>query len=517
MVVLIVTVISVIITVTVISPADTANILAVFPHEGFSHHLVYLPYIQELANRKHNITFISNYPIEHPNINNLSIRGSIPLRNNKENISSFENKSMNEIMQSINIIWMFNKRGKVHEAMFTVDSVMTLLNNPSKFDLLITEHFNNELFMAFAFKFNIPFILLSSCNLLPWNQHAVGQPYSLANIPITLTSLSIKMNFYERVINIISQAIQLFGFKLLCRARDEATIKRNLDIDVSLDQMILNASLIMVNTHFTMFTSKPLVPAVVEIGGIHIMPIKPLPADIQKYIDEAENGVIYFCMGSLLRGETFSAEKRQMFLNVFNKIPQRILWKWEGELPGKPSNVMIRKWMPQRDILAHPNVKLFISHGGLLGTTEAVYEGVPILSMPMFGDQITNIKTLINKGSVEMMNYNDLNEDEIFIKITSMLTNPKYRLKAKELSEAFRDRPMSPLETAVYWTEYVIRHKGAPHLRSAAVGMPWFQYYLIDVFIVIFLSVTTFFVLLYCLVFKVLLRLLNRKSKEKKS
>lgn len=56
-------------------------------------------------------------------------------------------------------------------------------------------------------------------------------------------------------------------------------------------------------------------------------------------------------MGSLLRGETFSAEKRQMFLNVFNKIPQRILWKWEGELPGKPSNVMIRKWMPQRDIL----------------------------------------------------------------------------------------------------------------------------------------------------------------------
>jgi len=56
-------------------------------------------------------------------------------------------------------------------------------------------------------------------------------------------------------------------------------------------------------------------------------------------------------MGSLLRGESFAAEKRQMFLNVFNKIPQRILWKWEGELPGKPFNVMIRKWMPQRDIL----------------------------------------------------------------------------------------------------------------------------------------------------------------------
>lgn len=74
--------------------------------------------------------------------------------------------------------------------------------------------------------------------------------------------------------------------------------------------------------------------------------------EIQEFIDGAEHGVIYFCMGSLLRGETFPAEKRQIFLNVFKQIPQRVLWKWEGdELPGKTSDIMIRKWMPQRDIL----------------------------------------------------------------------------------------------------------------------------------------------------------------------
>lgn len=66
-------------------------------------------------------------------------------------------------------------------------------------------------------------------------------------------------------------------------------------------------------------------------------------------------------MGSLLRGETFPAKKRQMFINVFKKIPQRILWKWEGdELPGKPPNVMISKWMPQRDILG--TYKYFATH-----------------------------------------------------------------------------------------------------------------------------------------------------------
>lgn len=73
---------------------------------------------------------------------------------------------------------------------------------------------------------------------------------------------------------------------------------------------------------------------------------------------------------------------------------------------------------------AHPNVKLFISHGGLLGSTEAVYEGVPILSIPMFGDQMTNIRAIVDKGVAEMMIYTDLNENEIFTKIKLMLTNP---------------------------------------------------------------------------------------------
>lgn len=93
--------------------------------------------------------------------------------------------------------------------------------------------------------------------------------------------------------------------------------------------------------------------------------------------------------------------------------------------------------------------------------------------------------------------------------------NYRYRQKAKELSVAFRDRPMSPMDTAVYWTEYVIRHKGAPHIQSAAVRMPWYQYYLIDVLLVIFTSIASFFMLLYCLIFKILLRSTNKKVKQK--
>lgn len=44
-----------------------------------------------------------------------------------------------------------------------------------------------------------------------------------------------------------------------------------------------------------------------------------------------------------------------------------------------------------------------------------------------------------------------------------------------------KDQRMTPLETGVYWTEYVIRHKGAAHMASPARNLSWFQYYMYDV------------------------------------
>lgn len=48
---------------------------------------------------------------------------------------------------------------------------------------------------------------------------------------------------------------------------------------------------------------------------------------------------------------------------------------------------------------------------------------------------------------------------------------------------------MSPTESVVYWTEYVIRHKGAPHLKSHAFNLTWYQYFLLDVIAVVFLII----------------------------
>jgi glucuronosyltransferase len=67
-----------------------------------------------------------------------------------------------------------------------------------------------------------------------------------------------------------------------------------------------------------------------------------------------------------------------------------------------------------------------------------------------------------------------------------------YIENALHMSRIFRDRPQSALDTAIFWTEYVIRHGGAPHLQSAAVKLAWHQYLLIDVITLMLGSVLIF-------------------------
>jgi len=75
-----------------------------------------------------------------------------------------------------------------------------------------------------------------------------------------------------------------------------------------------------------------------------------------------------------------------------------------------------------------------------------------------------------------------------------------YQKNAKIVSERFKDRPMSPAESVVYWTEYVLRHNGAPHLKSQALNLVWYQYFLVDVIITfLFLIFFVLFIIYYSL------------------
>lgn len=234
-------------------------------------------------------------------------------------------------------------------------------------------------------------------------------------------------------------------------------------------------------------------------------------------MDGASTGAILFSLGTNLNSSELPQEKITILLNKFRTLTQRVLWKFETELAHLPVNVKIGKWLPQDDILAHPNVKLFISHCGKGGITEAKYHGKPILAIPVFGDQFSNAKQIQNEGWAVTLPFDQMNAKRFSNALDEALNNSTYLQVARKLSTLYRDRPEHPLDRAAYWIEYVIRHDGAKHMQSPAVHLNLVQYYSVDVIAFILVVLWTVVKLIKILLNFLLLKVFGiRRRKAKK-
>lgn len=82
-------------------------------------------------------------------------------------------------------------------------------------------------------------------------------------------------------------------------------------------------------------------------------------------------------------------------------------------------------------------------------------------------------------------------------------------------SDLYRNQPINPMEHAVYWGEYIIKHKGAKHIKSIAAKMPLYRYLLLDVIAFLSIASITLLTLTYYSIKFILKNLLRRKRKVK--
>lgn len=81
--------------------------------------------------------------------------------------------------------------------------------------------------------------------------------------------------------------------------------------------------------------------------------------------------------------------------------------------------------MPQQDVLGHPNIKLFITQGGLQSLEEAILNRVPLLALPFVADQYPNAKRITQLGIGLDLNFKTLTSNEFRSTIIHMMQNLK--------------------------------------------------------------------------------------------
>lgn len=246
-------------------------------------------------------------------------------------------------------------------------------------------------------------------------------------------------------------------------------------------------------------------PNVIEVGGLQIQEAKPVPEEINAFIEMGKKGSVLMSLGTVIRSDMMSKEMLSSIIDTFKKLPEyNFLWKFESdELPVTlPKNVMIRKWVPQNDVLAHPKIVAFISHCGLLSLHETLWWGKPIVAIPFIADQHRNAHKALISGFAIKLNFLDLNSKNFKNAIEEVIKNPKYKQNIQLRSQRFRDQKEKPLERAVWWCEYVMRNKNVDHLRTPNCNLGLIGSSLLDMQILILFVIITVLFLAYFLLKK---------------
>ncbi|XP_005895066.1 UDP-glucuronosyltransferase 1-6 isoform X4 [Bos mutus] len=305
-------------------------------------------------------------------------------------------------------------------------------------------------------------------------------PSPLSYVPRYYTQFSDHMTFLQRVGNFLVNYLEnILLYALYSKYEDLAG--EVLGRQVHLPALYRKASIWLLRYDFVFEYPRPVMPNMVLIGGSSCKKQGVLSQEFEAYVNASgEHGIVVFSLGSMV--SEIPEQKAMEIADALGKIPQTVLWRYTGTPPPNlAKNTKLVKWLPQNDLLGHPKTRAFITHSGSHGIYEGICNGVPMVMMPLFGDQMDNAKRMETRGAGVTLNVLEMSSEDLEKALKAVINEKTYKENIMRLSRLHKDRPIEPLDLAVFWVEFVMRHKGASHLRPAAHDLTWYQYHSLDV------------------------------------
>ncbi|XP_063912832.1 UDP-glycosyltransferase UGT5-like [Zophobas morio] len=476
-----------------------SNILGVFIFPSISHQSVFQSIWKELSLKGHNVTVVTPNPLNNPTLTNLTeISISFTYDFLKQTkIQKLLSKDGN-IFQNYDATIRFID--VVVEAELNSTGFKELIADQSRhFDLILVEFFHPIMY-ALGGRFKAPVVGVSAFGLISVNDKIVGNPTHPVLYPDLLFGFyNIESSVWNKIKSALWSVYSEYYHHVIWVPRQHRVAKKYFGENLPyLGDLETGQSMFFLNVNPLLYPSRPNVPAIVEMGQMHMKPVQPLPQDLQQILDEATEGVIYVSLGSNIKSVNLDEKLRNTIIEALSELPYKVLWKWESEyLPGRPKNVVTRHWFPQQDLLAHRNIRAFVTQGGLQSIEEAVSRGVPLIGMPFMGDQPSNVQKIVDMGIGLGVDPSTVSKEELRQCIVNVAENNKYKKRIEESRKLLYDKPMTGLEKAVWWAEYVIRHKGAKHLRRTTADFSYFDYFLVEVVLIATVMISVIIYLSY--------------------
>ena len=332
---------------------------------------------------------------------------------------------------------------------------------------------------AYPYSMDIPYAPVS---LIFFGSALYRLPSLPSFTPTLVTTYSDSMTFTERLLNTAADIVMMGSLydsstEYVERYAPHKPIIKPHELGL---KSVLWFSLAESTFHYP----TPSMPNIVRIGDIMARPPNPLPIELSDFLDYADDGVILVSLGSYFNFVPLDIV--QKFCIAFSNVKAKVVWKIKhvGNCDIDEDKIKVMSWVPQNDILAHPNVKLFLTHGGYNSIIESIHNAKVMLVMPFAADQPLNANIVKNRNLGIIMDIANFQISELINNIDILFTDVKYERHIQAASNVLHDKLHSPGERASFAVNHVIKYGGG-HLRSGAFELYLFQFLLLDVYLCI--------------------------------
>ncbi|GMT15954.1 hypothetical protein PFISCL1PPCAC_7251, partial [Pristionchus fissidentatus] len=391
-----------------------------------------------------------------------------------------------------------------------------------KFDVMIGENFD-VCGMGIS-KFIAPkaMIGVSTTCLFGWQFPEFGIPQALSyqSTPF-MSSLNVH-SAYERFLNFYASCLIRLRFVFSRRSVNQALKEHFGDDYPTVAEQSANVAYLLTNSEPLLDYAAPTMSRVIDVPGIGAKQPKALDKYWTEILTRRENSIL-LSFGSVVKSILIPENMKKAILTTIARFPDvTFIWKYEEpeddfckEHASKVPNLVMTKWMPQVDILAHPRLAVFITHGGMGSTQETALRGVPGIFIPVFGDQPRNAGMMEYNGLGKVFSKFDLGDaDKLTVTVREVLENKKYRENARRISKMLAKKPFSSKEQLVRHVEFAAEFGASAALRPQSLDMSFIEYHNLDLLLIVsnFIAICFFLIVKTVIfVFRILTR--GRKSK----
>lgn len=256
--------------------SQTERILVLAPVCSKSHKISFMPIVEALAEKGHQVTVVTPFSPENqkPNVKEIVLKKNALMEIDTDWFEIQKQNILKVFTWTITVFRTTMKDG--YDILMSNEEFQEVLRSRDV-DLVIVDAILNDFVLPIIDHINVPFIFYCPASGVPWVMDMLNVPQEYASVPVGMGDYGSQMTFMQRMENFLSTELFFLVRKAFWLNMLKDVTNKDFPNSRSISEIERDSQLCIINSHPATAWARPLPQNVIPIPALHTRPPKPLP------------------------------------------------------------------------------------------------------------------------------------------------------------------------------------------------------------------------------------------------